>query len=156
TLDPGIVDGANNEFQGKSVDGMCKGTQFPSAEVRRHEDYAAATTQTLEIILEAIVNNEPADVLFVQLAKVGELDKQAAEVLKTSPQDSFSFVVTQLRKCDAKISHAGAPLPACKMETKPAQDFGGSLCDVAWHRAKGPHDQQCDGVFGDAFNAPAH
>ena len=78
-----IIYGPNDKFQWESVDCMCKGTQFPGAEVRRHEDYATTTTQTFEIILESIVNDEAPNVPFIQFPEVRELDEQAPEVLKT-------------------------------------------------------------------------
>jgi len=155
-LDSRIVNRPDDEFKRVAVNGVRKGTQLPRAEMCGHENDPAASAQTFEIVFESIVNDEPPNVPFVQFPEVRELDEQAPEVLKTSSQNSFSFVVAQLRKCDPKISHARAPQPACEMETKPSQDFGGSVCDVAWHHAKGPDNQQCDSVFGDSFNTSAH
>src|SRR5215831_15669493 len=68
-----IIDRSNHKSQRIPVNCMSKGTQFPSPKVGRHENNASPTTQTFKIIFESIMNDEPADVAFVQFRHVREL-----------------------------------------------------------------------------------
>jgi hypothetical protein len=52
---------------------VSKRTQFPGAKVGRHENNASATPQTFKVIFESVMNDEPADVAFIQFRHVREL-----------------------------------------------------------------------------------
>jgi hypothetical protein len=124
--------------------------------VSGHEDHAAAAPQTFEVILESVMNDESRDVAFVQFPEVGKFHEQPSEISEASSENPFPMVIAQFRKRHLQIPQTGAPLPDCEMESKPRQDLGGWVCKGARHLAEYPGEEQCEGVFGDSFNAFAH
>ena len=62
---------------------MSEGTQFPSSEMRRHEDDAAAAAQGFEIIFKSIMDDELRNVILVQFRKMGELHEKPSQIPET-------------------------------------------------------------------------
>ena len=85
-----------------------------------------------------------------------EFDEEPSQILETSLQNPFALFLAVLRKHHSKIVKAGAPLASCEVKSKPGQGFSSSIRDPARLGAKHFNEQQCERVFGQSFNAPAH
>jgi len=124
--------------------------------VGRHENDAPATPQTFKVIFESVMNDEPADVAFVQFGHVSELHEQSSEIFETSSKNFFPRAAGKLWKCHLQVAKTSATLSACEMKPKPGQRLSSWVCNPARHRGKESNYEQCERVFGDAFNACAH
>jgi hypothetical protein len=124
--------------------------------MRGHEDYAAASPESFQVVLQSILRYELGNVCLVQFRKVTEFHKQAAQIAKTASQDLHPLLIRKVWKSHLKVAQTCCALPAGEVKAKP----GDPACGVG--RCSAGHCAEClqknarEKVFDLFFNAAAH
>ena len=121
-----------------------------------HEQNAASPAHSLEVVLQAVVNDELRDIGFIQLGEVRELDQEPPKILKRAAQNPFALVFAHLREGHSEIVKAGEPLPPGEMKTKPGKGSRSTICGWTGQDAERLDQRQSKAVLGEFFYASAH
>src|SRR5215471_3848041 len=135
---------------------MGKGTQFPRAEVSGHKDDATSAPQSLEIVVQAVVNDKLRDIRPVQIREVREFDQQTAQVPETAAENAFPLGVAHFGKGHLKVAQPGTALPAGEVKPQPVKGSGGTYGDRAGKDAECFDQRHSRAVLGEFFNGSTH
>ena len=76
-----------------------------------HENYAAASAESLLVVFQSILHYQLGNVCLVQFRKVTEFHQQAPEIPEGSTEDLHALFVRKVRKSHLKVAETCRTLP---------------------------------------------